>query len=140
MNINSKILAKALYQSILDTPDKESEVVKEFIKYLEEKNLIGLLPSVVKNLEHIQRRAVAQEKIKVTISQKLSTTVIEEIKEYIFVNIGNGRDRLVQTDIIEDPDLVGGFVAEYNDKIYDGSVKGQLEMVRKKLLNNNSNQ
>lgn len=127
MKINSKILAKALFQSLLDTPDKESEIAKEFIKYLEEKNLIGLLPTIVKNLEYIQARAVAQEKIKVTISQKLSAAVIEEIKSFV----GQAD---AQVEVVEDSALLGGFVAEYKNKIYDGSVKSQLEMVRKKLL------
>jgi|GEM_PF-714376 len=132
MNITSRQLARALYQSLLDTPDKEGEVVQEFIKYLEEKNLIGLLPSVVKNLEYLQARIEAQDNIKLTVNQQLPAELVKKIKNFV------GQTN-ADIEIVKDSNILGGFIAEYQNKIYDSSVSGQLNQVKKNLLNSKNN-
>ena len=40
----------------------------------------------------------------------------------------------VRADYSVDPELVGGLVARIGSTVYDGSVKGQLEILRRKLV------
>jgi len=39
----------------------------------------------------------------------------------------------VRVDVTLDPKLIGGFIARIGDTMFDGSVKRQLELLRKKF-------
>lgn len=129
MNISSKQLAKALYQMIAEEPKHERKIVNEFIKYLEEKNLLGIMSGVVKHLETYQAAELATTQVKLRVAHEPAKALITEIKKHI-----NAPDAEVVTTI--DESLVGGFQAEYQYKIYDGSVSYQLQQAKKVLLGN----
>ncbi|MGN6592467.1 MAG: F0F1 ATP synthase subunit delta [Terriglobales bacterium] len=42
--------------------------------------------------------------------------------------------RKLQTRYATDPELVGGFVAQVGDQVYDGSIRGRLERLRQALI------
>lgn len=134
MRLSSKEFARALYQSLLDTPGKEKEISEEFLKFCAEKNLLSLLPAVIKHLEVLHARAADKDKIKLTVGHDLQKSVVDNIKDFIEADVGTGL-KPVRTDIVEDESMLGGFRAEYQHKIYDGSVKMQLARARGKMLN-----
>ena len=41
-------------------------------------------------------------------------------------------------DVRHDPEIIGGFVLEIDDMRLDASVKGQLQRIRKELVDNNN--
>jgi F-type H+-transporting ATPase subunit delta len=40
----------------------------------------------------------------------------------------------VRIDVSLDPKLIGGFIARIGDTVFDGSVKRQLELLRKRFI------
>lgn len=40
----------------------------------------------------------------------------------------------IELDVRTDPSLIGGFIVRIGDLIYDGSIKGQLNSIKEKLL------
>jgi F-type H+-transporting ATPase subunit delta len=87
-----------------------SEIRKAFERYLDEN--AGIVRAGITSaleLNEQQREAV---------TQKLSQMVGKRVKSEFSV----------------DPDLLGGVVARIGSTIYDGSVRGQLQSLRRKLL------
>lgn len=130
MTISTKQLAKALQQMIAEQPKHEKKIVAGFISYLEEKQLLGMLSGVVKHLSEYKKSVDAIDQVKITVAHKVSDSVIESIKKHI-------KAEKAETVVIVDNAIQGGFQAEYQYKIYDGSVSYQLKKAKKILLNKN---
>jgi len=45
-------------------------------------------------------------------------------------------DSIVNIETAVNPDLIGGFVFEFGDRLYDASVAHRLEVIKKELVNN----
>jgi len=58
----------------------------------------------------------------------------KEITERLKALVKKQTDSNVEFVVEEDPSLIGGFVLEYDTYRYDASVKGQLQNIRKQLL------
>ena len=72
--------------------------------------------------------------VKVTTATPLSTEAIEAIRKQLVAS----SDTLTNVDIEVklDPSLIGGYVVEFGDKLYDASVAHKLEVLKKGFANN----
>lgn len=127
MAISTIQLADALFQMITEQPKEQKKIVAGFLSYMEEKRLLGLLDGVVRHLKTRQEAAEATTQIKLTVAHKPSTAVINEIRKHI-----GAPD--AEISVVIDESIVGGFQAEYQYTIYDGSVSYQLQQAKKVLL------
>lgn len=80
-----------------------------------------------KEINHIQT-------VKLTTAQSLSEEVVERIKSKL-------EDSKVTDDHIEivtavDPELIGGFVLEFDNRLYDASVAHKLDQLKKDFSKN----
>ena len=76
-------------------------------------------------------RQIAQ--IKLTTAVPLTDAKLEEIKEKVKaagVTLPN-----IEVEATVNPKILGGFVLEFDDRLYDASVAHQLEQMRRELLN-----
>lgn len=71
-------------------------------------------------------------KVKLTTAEKLDDSVLNQIKNKLG-QASSTRDNIeIETKVKSD--IIGGFVLEYDDKLYDASVSNQLRIMRKTLL------
>jgi F-type H+-transporting ATPase subunit delta len=66
----------------------------------------------------------------VTSARALNAQQQSEIASALERQLG----RKLQTRYATDPELVGGFVAQVGDQVYDGSIRGRLERLRQALI------
>ena len=124
MPINSTQLAKSLYQSLAVNPDKESQIVDNFLKYCKSKGLQSLLPRVVWHLERMSTRESFGKSLDIIFHCKQSEEIVDTVKSYI----NTAEDTKVNITI--DENIQGGFVAKYAGKIYDCSIRHQLQRAK----------
>ena len=131
MAITSLQLAQAVELALAQESIKEKEVVKSLLQFTEEKGLQILLPNVLKHLEKRQARRDRRYQLQVSVARKQNAKVIDMVKNYIKA------PKDVRVEMTEDESLEGGFVAQYDNVIYDGSVKSQLKKVKEVLTKSN---
>ena len=125
--MKSRYLAKALMAM-----EKESNLntaVAKFMNFLQKNNLIYFLPQILVYLQQESLKQKNQNTVKISASFKIQDILEVKIKKL------TGADSKVKTDFLLDKDLIGGFKAEYDDIIYDGSLKNQLNKLKEKLKN-----
>ncbi|MBP6794194.1 MAG: ATP synthase F1 subunit delta [Saprospiraceae bacterium] len=70
-------------------------------------------------------------RVKLTTAETLDNTVLQDIKTKL-TSASSTRDNIeVETKVR--PDIIGGFILEYDDKLYDASVSNQLRLMSKAL-------
>ncbi|MGB0757252.1 MAG: F0F1 ATP synthase subunit delta [Patescibacteria group bacterium] len=119
-------LAKTLHILVKQERDTK-KVVSTFLQFMEEKNMIALLPNVVKHFEALQQADKQKEMLSITVSQEHAKTVYDSISSY--VEAGKA-----EVDVQVDDSIMGGFIALYNNTVYDASVKNSLAHIKKSLL------
>jgi F-type H+-transporting ATPase subunit delta len=64
----------------------------------------------------------------------MSESALSKIKAALLQSDATDQKVEITTDV--DPDLIGGFVIEMEDKLYDASIAHKLRGVRKQFLDN----
>jgi F-type H+-transporting ATPase subunit delta len=72
--------------------------------------------------------------VKVTSASALDDATSEQIMSKVKGLIGSGKTIQLETKI--DPALIGGFIIEFDDKLYDSSVVYQLNKLKHSFSNN----
>ena len=115
----SKDIAKALFEMVLKGADPEV-VATSFFDFAKTKNLLNQIDGVLYHLDLLMRSDYKNKSLTIVSKHEVSIDLINKIKDKI--KIGNDIEIIKE----ERSDLIGGFVAKYNGKIYDGSLKSQL--------------
>ncbi|MEM9527655.1 MAG: ATP synthase F1 subunit delta [Bacteroidota bacterium] len=119
------IMAELLEKSGAD------ELTKTFVKVLinkgREVDLIGILGAFDKQYKAMKNIST----VKVTSATALSAATLTAIKAEL---VASGKTE-ADVDLIPavDPALMGGFVLEFDGKVYDASVAHKLDQIRKEL-------
>jgi F-type H+-transporting ATPase subunit delta len=135
-----------LLKSPIVSSEKKTEIVKaifdgklgeltmNFILLLVKKGREPYLPEVVtefleqnKKLDHITT-------IKITTAEKVDAAALEAIKAEFLKSVNTDDNIEVETAI--DASLIGGFVVEFGDRMYDASVKHKLAKLKKEFVGN----
>lgn len=103
--------------NILITKGRESHVTE----------IVGEFLAQYKRIQHIST-------VKITSATALSDDKVEAIKAK-FLTSSTTDDKLDVTTAV-DPELIGGFVVEYDDKVYDASMLHKLNNLKKNFTKN----
>jgi F-type H+-transporting ATPase subunit delta len=94
------------------------------------------------NLSEIAKEFVVQYRlikkislIKLTTAEQISPSAVQLIKEKLQAQLENGVVIELETSV--NPDLIGGFIIETADKVYDASISDKLEEMKKLLFTDN---
>lgn len=68
-------------------------------------------------------------RVKLTSARKLSGATLDEIIERVRGRLGED----VEINIEINPDLIGGIVVQQDDIVFDGSIRHQLERIKRHL-------
>lgn len=133
MALTSKKIARALFALSEDQTDTSSEgysseeLADAFIKYASSSNILYMVPNVIRHLELLNKRKAEEKKLIISTVFPISEEMKKEIRR--FLDVKPGADSTVKVD----KSLIGGFIARYNNAVYDASLKNQISTLKKKL-------
>ena len=111
--------------------EEMSTSIRNFLKVLVDNDRTEILEDVVPHFEELVREHQRKVEVELTTAVELSEEKLDEVKERLG-KILDGREVELETEV--DPNLVGGAVFRVGERRIDGSVRGQLQGLRNKML------
>ena len=90
---------------------------------------IGILPSIVSAYHGLADQKSDRVRAKIRVAQALSDADIERLRSVI--QDGTGKQVVIEQKV--DTEIVGGVIANVGGRVYDGSIRTQLETLRTRL-------
>lgn len=107
-----------------------SPIVLNFLKVLATRGRLGLLRPITRLVEKIDRERRGLVDVEVRVARELSGDIRTEIHDRIHRALGTEP----VLHITVDPDLIAGIWVRVGDRVFDGSVRTQLEQVRRSMI------
>jgi F-type H+-transporting ATPase subunit delta len=105
-------------------------LTRNFLLVAGERGRAGHIQGMEQAFEQILLDRAGVVRATVTSARELSAQQQNEIASVLERRLG----RKLQTRYATDPELVGGFIAQVGDQVYDGSLRGRLERLRQALI------
>lgn len=109
---------------------KTADVLVGFLKLLNAKGKLGSFGGIAKAFKALLDERAGNQNVEVTVAQPLSESELEDVRIEISKKIG----RHAQITQKVDESIIGGLVLKIGDKLIDGSVKTQLETMKRRLI------
>ncbi len=114
--------------------NKYDELTMAFLKILLKKGREPYLADIGKEFV-VQYKVIKHiSSVKLTTATKLSDAAIEAIRQKLIAS--SVTDEKVELQTVVDAELIGGFVIEFEDKLYDASVAHKLGLLKKEFKDN----
>ncbi len=118
----------ALFESKFD------EMTNAFVKIILTKGREAYLPEIAEEFVNQYKKIKHISTVKLTTAAPLGVETVSRIKQKLVAS--SVTDSHVELISKVDPDIIGGFVIEFDDKLYDSSVVHTMELLRKEFANN----
>lgn len=133
MKIKPKQYAVALYESIKDAPkERVRDILNNFVKTLAKNNALRFAPRIIEHFIKYANQAEGIADLKIKSAEPIKEDLVEKIKNAAPDILGKDFKKINVTEEI-DPSLIGGFVLECDDIIFDASVKNKFNILRNKI-------
>jgi len=109
---------------------KLSETIKNFLCLLVDKRRIQYFSAILELYEDLTYQISGYVKARVITARPLSTADLESIKKSLE---DITRKKVLLNSVVE-PQVIGGVIAEVGDKIFDGSIRNQLQRIGETLI------
>ncbi|MEM7572389.1 MAG: ATP synthase F1 subunit delta [Bacteroidota bacterium] len=131
--LKSPIVTPSKKLSILETilDGRVGDMTKAFIRILVKKGRENVLVDISGAFQDQYKVINNISSVKVTSAVPIDATVLEQIKQQLVQ--ANSTEEKIEFSTSVDPTLVGGFVLEFDGKIYDASVAHKLNELRKEF-------
>ncbi len=106
-----------------------SPVCRNFLLLLVDRNRIAYLPEIAAAFHEQADEHAGRLRARVTVARRLSEPEAARLRTVL--QKVTGRQVLVEQS--EDPEIIGGVIARIGGRIYDGSVRTQLDTLRGQL-------
>jgi F-type H+-transporting ATPase subunit delta len=106
-----------------------SPVSRQFLALLLERDRLTYLPSIAASYRRLLNALKGRVEAKVVAAGTLEPVVVERLRETL--RVLSGKEVVLSQET--NPDLIGGLRVELEGKVYDGSVKTELEKMRWRL-------
>lgn len=100
-----------------------------FLSLLLERQRLGHLPGIVSCYRRLLNEAKGRVEVKVASANGLDAALAERLRRQL--QALSGKDVVLQQEI--DPNLLGGLTVELEGKVYDGSLRTQLEKLKQRI-------
>ncbi|WP_298740848.1 ATP synthase F1 subunit delta [uncultured Chitinophaga sp.] len=133
-----------LLKSPIIKPDKKQQILtaifenristisNAFIKLLVIKGRESNLPEITTAFEKQYNQLKNISNVKITTAVPIDAAVLGAIRQ----KVEAGTDKKIELEIAVEPDLIGGFVLETEDRLYDASVLRDLKDIKKQFTQN----
>lgn len=102
---------------------------EHFLSLLLERDRLSFLPSIVTSYRRLLNAAKGRVEAKIISATPLESAALERLVDSL--RRVSGKDVVVHEE--SDPKLIGGLVIELEGKVYDGSVRTQLEKMTQRI-------
>ncbi len=127
MKLTSKQFTQAYLQSCVGkTPCDIEKITQQFLKAVRAARAWKLLPSIISNIQKIADEKEGITHLVITTAHEIEKGISKKIAE----KVGFKKTRI--TEQIK-PEIIGGFIARTENKIFDASIKTQLQQLKKHL-------
>lgn len=134
MKIKPKQYAIALYEAVHDAPkEKVGAVLASFVRILVKNNALRMAPQIIDYFRKFANRAEGIADLKVSSAEPIKENSLEEIKKSAPILLGKKFKKINITEKV-DPALLGGFVLEAEDTVFDASVKNKFRVLKNHLF------
>lgn len=118
-------------QSIVDAAfkGKASDLFVRFLHLLIDKKRLPFLREIVDEYHKLYERHKGILMVKVTTAIPLE----EAMKRKVIDKLHSETQKEIRVEAITNPDIIAGMIIQMEDKIIDGSVRFQLEKLRREL-------
>lgn len=106
-----------------------SSLTVRFLSLLVERDRLGHLPGIVTCYRRLLNEAKGQVDAKVVSAAVLEPAMVDRVRGQL--RAISGKEVILQQ--VVNPDLLGGLQVELEGKIYDGSVRTQLENMKQRI-------
>ncbi len=134
--VKSPIINSSKKEEVFNILFKEKfhKTTMGFIDIVLRKGREMFLPEVIEEfvLQHKLMQKMSQAKL--TVASDISQSQLDEIKSKLLTS-NITMDKL-ELDVVVDPSIIGGFIVEIGDKLYDASVKHKLGKLKKEFAGN----
>jgi F-type H+-transporting ATPase subunit delta len=130
--LRSPLLAPSRRRALTQTLAHElalTDLVKRFLGVLSEQQRLAELPAIADHFQHFYDQTLGRVRIAIRTARPLDTSQQEQIVGAFARLTG----KQVLPTVTADPELLGGVLVEIDGKIYDGSVRTQLQRLAKAL-------
>jgi F-type H+-transporting ATPase subunit delta len=100
-----------------------------FLSLLLERDRLGHLPGIVSCYRRLLNEAKGRVEAKVVSVAALDSALAERVRAQL--KGMSGKDVVMKQEV--DPSLLGGMMVELEGKIYDGSIRTQLEKMKQRI-------
>jgi F-type H+-transporting ATPase subunit delta len=100
-----------------------------FLALLLERDRLGHLPGIVSCYRRLLNEAKGRVEAKVVSAGALDAQMVESVRQRL--RGISGKDVVLQEET--DPNLLGGLLIELEGKVYDGSIRTQLEKMKQRI-------
>lgn len=111
-----------------------NKVTMSFIDIVTKKGREVILPEVTNAFLDQYQKMKNVTGVKLTTASKLNDGALEEIKKALLSSDATDKNVEIETEV--NPDLIGGFVLQMGDKLYDASVAYKLDQIKRKFTDN----
>ena len=101
-----------------------------FLSLLLERDRLAHLSGIVSCFRRLLNEAKGRVEAKVVSASALEPGLAERVSEQL--RAMSGKDVVLQQEI--DPGLMGGMTVELEGKVYDGSIRSQLEKMKQRIV------
>jgi F0F1-type ATP synthase delta subunit len=131
MKKTPKQYAVAFYQAAQGKKAKELDrVVLGFVKILQRDNKLGWKEKILAELTKYSQLKEGIKELEITSARELSGTSVKEIKKKF------GEEKKVLTKEKVSPEILGGIILKLDDKLWNFSLKKQLQTLKNQLKTN----
>ena len=133
--LRSPVINADKKQAIIEAvvANKLSPLTKAFVTLLTNKGREANLPEIAKAFISQYKEMKNIRTVKLTTATPVSDAVKQKIMQRATASLNDSQVELVET---VNPDIIGGFVLEMNDKLFDASIRRDLNDVRTQFTKN----
>ena len=106
-----------------------SPTTKNFLFLLVDKRRIQHFSDIYEMYEDYTNELSGHLKAKITTAASLSAEDQEAVKQ----TLEKATDKKIILSAVVEPEIIGGVIAEVGDKVFDGSIKNQLQKIEETL-------
>ena len=107
-----------------------SEVVVAFLKLLSAKNRLGDFAAIAREFARLLDERAGNVDVEVTVAHALGHDDMENVRQQISHKLGKNAHIKQKVD----ESIIGGLILRVGDSLLDGSVRSQLETIKRRLV------
>ena len=104
---------------------------RTFLKVLVDNDRTERVDEILLRFEELVKQHLGRVEVEITTAVELSDEALDRVKQRLG-KVLEGKEVLLETKV--DPDLIGGAVFNFGGQRVDGSVRGQLQSLRERML------